>query len=151
MRAFLGLGSNLGDRWTFLRNAVASIPDLKRKSSVYESAAITGGGPPQPPYLNAVVELDTKYEPRMLLKLAMGLEMRAGRKRDKPWAARTLDVDVLWCEGWKVDEADLKVPHPRMWERAFVVAPLSDLAADIVPPDKRQWALRHVTRQQATL
>lgn len=130
-RAFLGLGSNLGDRVAHLRDAVGALADVVAVSPVYETAPV--GGPEQGPYLNLVVELDTALHARGLLDVARGLEERAGRLRDERWGPRTLDVDVLWVDGEIVDDADLQVPHPRMWERRFVLAPMADLAPDLVP------------------
>ncbi|MBC8365486.1 MAG: 2-amino-4-hydroxy-6-hydroxymethyldihydropteridine diphosphokinase [Actinobacteria bacterium] len=129
-RAFLGLGSNLGDRLAHLRAAVASLSDVVAVSPVYETAPV--GGPEQGPYLNCVVELHTSAGARELLHAAQACETAAGRVRDERWGPRTLDVDVLWIEGSTVDEPDLVVPHPRMHERAFVLVPLRDLAPDLV-------------------
>ena len=131
-RVFLGLGSNLGDRWATLRAAVAALPDVVAVSPVYETDPV-GGPPGQPPYLNLVVELDTDRSPRDLLEEAHRLETAAGRVREERWGPRTLDVDVLLVGDLVVDEPDLVVPHPRMAERAFVLAPLADLAPELVP------------------
>lgn len=132
-RAFLGLGSNLGDRVAHLRAAVASLPDLVATSPVYETAPV-GGPDDQGPYLNLVAELHTTSSPRQLLELCARLEQDAGRVREVRWGPRTLDVDVLLIEGLEVDEPDLQVPHPRLAERRFVLAPLADLAPDLVTP-----------------
>ena len=132
MRAFLGVGSNLGDRWATLRAAVAAMPDVVAVSPVYETAPV-GGPPDQPAYLNLVVELDTDRSPRQLLEMARRLEDSAGRRREERWGPRTLDVDILLVGDLVVDEPDLVVPHPRMTERRFVLAPLADLAPDLVP------------------
>lgn len=132
MRAFLGLGSNLGDRLGHLRRAVAGLPDVVAVSPVYETDPV-GGPPGQGPYLNAVVELDTERSPRQLLELAGRLEAAAGRVRNVVHGPRTLDVDVLLVGDEVVEDPDLAVPHPRLWERRFVVAPLADLAPDLVP------------------
>jgi 2-amino-4-hydroxy-6-hydroxymethyldihydropteridine diphosphokinase len=136
VRAFLGLGSNLGDRQRYLREAVARLPDLARVSSVYETAPV-GGPAGQDDYLNIVAELETTLSPRELLELAHRLEEGAGRVRTVRWGPRTLDVDVLLVEGVVLDEPDLVVPHPRMWERRFVVEPLAELAPDLVPAEAR--------------
>lgn len=133
-RAFLGLGSNLGDRVGFLRTAVAALPDLVATSPVYETAPV-GGPDDQGAYLNVVAQLDTALHPRELLEVCRALEREAGRVREVRWGPRTLDVDVLWVEGHEVDEPDLQVPHPRLRERRFVLAPLADLAPDLVTPD----------------
>lgn len=131
MRAFLGLGSNLGDSRAYLRDAVAALPGLVGVSAVYETEPV--GGPEQPSYLNIVVELDTDLDARGLLELAHQLEGAADRVRRERWGPRTLDVDVLWLASGPVDEPDLVVPHPRMWERRFVLAPLAELAPDLLP------------------
>ena len=132
MKAFLGLGSNLGDRWQYLRDAVASLPDVVAVSPVYETEPV-GGPEDQGPYLNLVVELDTDLGPRELLEVARRLESAAGRVRAERWGPRTLDVDVLLVGDMSIDEPDLTVPHPRMFERRFVVAPLADLAPELAP------------------
>ncbi|MDE0214985.1 MAG: 2-amino-4-hydroxy-6-hydroxymethyldihydropteridine diphosphokinase [bacterium] len=129
-RAFLGLGSNLGDRMGYLKGAVAAIDDCVAVSGVYETDPV--GGPEQGPYLNVVAELDTSRSARSLLGLCGALEASAGRVREVRWGPRTLDVDVLWVDGETVDEPDLAVPHPRMRERAFVMVPLGELAPDLV-------------------
>jgi 2-amino-4-hydroxy-6-hydroxymethyldihydropteridine diphosphokinase len=134
VRAFLGLGSNMGDRLGHLRRAVESIPDVVAVSPVYETDPV-GGPAGQGPYLNAVVELDTELGPRDLLALARRLEAEAGRVRAERFGPRTLDVDVLLVGELVVDDDDLVVPHPRMWERRFVLAPLADLAPELVPHD----------------
>lgn len=133
MRAFLGIGSNLGDRWATLRAAVAAMPDVVAVSPVYETDPV-GGPPGQPAYLNLVVELDTDRTPRQLLETARRLEAAAGRLRGDRWGPRTLDVDVLLVDDLVVDEPDLVVPHPRMAQRRFVLAPLADLAPELAPP-----------------
>ena len=131
-RAFLGLGSNLGDRRARLQEAVAGLPDVVAVSPVYETDPV-GGPPGQPLYLNAVVELRTGLDPRALLEVGRGLEEAANRLRTAPDGPRTLDVDVLLVGDLQVDEPDLVVPHPRMFERRFVLAPLADLAPEVVP------------------
>jgi 2-amino-4-hydroxy-6-hydroxymethyldihydropteridine diphosphokinase len=130
-RAFLALGSNLGDRWTHLRSAVDGIPEIVKVSPVYETSPI-GGPDDQGPYLNLVVELDTSRSPSQLLQLAHHLETGAGRVRIEVNGPRTLDVDVLLYGDETIDEPDLQVPHPRMWERRFVLQPLSDVAPDLL-------------------
>ena len=130
-RAFLALGSNLGDRRALLAAAVAALDDVVALSPVYETDPV--GGPAQEPYLNIVVELRTERSARELLKVALELEAEAGRRRRLRWGPRTLDVDVLWVEGETVDAPDLSVPHPRMHERGFVMVPLADLAPGLAP------------------
>ena len=125
MRAFLGLGSNIGDRRAFLREAVAAMPDVVAVSPVYETDPV--GGPDQDTYLNIVVELATIATPRELLQRCQMLEAAAERSRLVRWGPRTLDVDVLIVDRMQIDEPDLLVPHPRMHQRNFVMMPLLDL------------------------
>jgi 2-amino-4-hydroxy-6-hydroxymethyldihydropteridine diphosphokinase len=144
MRAFLGLGSNLGDRRRHLRGAVASLGDeVVAVSSLFETEPV--GGPEQGRFLNLVVELDTERTPHELLAESQRLEQEAERVRVERWGPRTLDVDVLWIEGCTVDEPDLQVPHPRMFERRFVLAPLAQLAPDVLPADWEATAIGDVT------
>ena len=131
-RAFLGLGSNLGNRLQFLREGVQELPDVVACSRLYESAPVGGPGGPGP-FLNLVVQLETELTARELLVAAQAREQEARRVRNERWGPRTLDVDVLWIDGITVDEPDLIVPHPRMFERAFVLLPLRDLAPDLIP------------------
>ena len=134
-RAFLGLGSNLGDRVDQLREAVQTMgSSVKAVSQVYETDPV--GGPEQARFLNIVVELDTDLGPHELLGLCRRLESAAGRVRAERWGPRTLDVDVLWVDGVEIDEPELTVPHPRMWDRRFVLAPLSELAPDLATEDR---------------
>ena len=133
VRAFVGIGSNLGDRMAMLQGAVDGLPDVVAVSRVFESEPV-GGPPGQGPYLNAVVELDSDLSPRALLDVARSLEGEAGRRREVRWGPRTLDVDILMVGRAVVTDDDLVVPHPRMWERRFVVAPLADLAPELVAP-----------------
>jgi 2-amino-4-hydroxy-6-hydroxymethyldihydropteridine diphosphokinase len=125
VRAFLGLGSNLGDRRATLRRAVGDLVELVAVSPVYETEPV--GGPDQGAFLNIVVELDTRRSPHELLELCQQLERDAGRVRAERWGPRTLDVDVLWIDGVTVAEPELTVPHPRLLERNFVMRPLLDL------------------------
>lgn len=149
MRAFLGLGSNLGDRAGLLRGAVASIPDLVAVSPVYETDPV--GGPEQGAFLNCVVELDTDGSPRELLVLCQQLEQDAERVRVERWGPRTLDADVLLVGDLTVAEPDLEVPHPRLWQRRFVLAPLADLAPDLVSPEQVAAAEGEVRRTDVSL
>ncbi len=147
-RAFIGLGSNLGDRRALLRAAVAALAergDVAAVSDVYETQPV-GGPDGQGPYLNLVVELATEDAPRRLLERCQELEQAAGRERSERWGPRTLDADVLWVEGRQVEEPDLSVPHPRLWERRFVLAPLAELAPDLVTEEQVGASGGQVTR-----
>lgn len=149
VRAFLGLGSNLGDREGLLRQAVASVPDVVAVSPVYETEPV-GGPVDQPPFLNLVVELSTCLSARQLLEIAQRLEAGAGRDRSEAaerFGPRTLDVDVLLVGSENIDEPHLVVPHPRMYERRFVLRPLADLAPELVPAgweERSQGSVRKV-------
>jgi 2-amino-4-hydroxy-6-hydroxymethyldihydropteridine diphosphokinase len=145
MRAFLGLGSNLGDRRATLREAVSSLSGVVAVSPVYETDPV-GGPAGQGSYLNLVVEIDTELTARQLLGVCHRLESAANRVRTERWGPRTLDVDILWMASGPVDEPDLQVPHPRMEERRFVMAPLADIAPDLVADDWTERAEGHVTR-----
>jgi 2-amino-4-hydroxy-6-hydroxymethyldihydropteridine diphosphokinase len=141
-QAYLALGSNLGDRAATLQRAVDALiatPGLRvvAVSKVYETEPV---GPPQPDYLNAVVALETDLGARALLEVGQELEREARRTRGDRFGPRTLDVDVLLVGEDRVDEPDLVVPHPRMWERDFVLAPLADVAPDLVEQPSRRWA-----------
>ncbi|MCZ7535356.1 MAG: 2-amino-4-hydroxy-6-hydroxymethyldihydropteridine diphosphokinase [Acidimicrobiia bacterium] len=142
--AYLGLGSNLGERLANLQRAVdglGSTPGISvlAVSAVYETEPV--GGPQQPEFLNAVVELETSLTPRELLEVAKRLESEAERERGERWGPRTLDVDVLIVGSEEVDEADLVVPHPRLLERGFVRAPLDDVVKTSALPHDLQEAL----------
>jgi 2-amino-4-hydroxy-6-hydroxymethyldihydropteridine diphosphokinase len=121
----VGLGANLGDRRSTLGRAAASLGRLGERTAVsplYETAPV--GGPPQPDYLNAVVVLETPLGPRAVLEGLLGLEREAGRIRRRRWGPRSLDLDLLLYGDREVDEPGLRVPHPRMAERRFVLEPL---------------------------
>ena len=135
--AYVGLGSNLGDRLANLRQAVSLLGRaagvrVLRTSRIYETAAV--GGPPQGPFLNAVAEVDVVGgSARSLLNACLGVEARMGRVRDERWGPRLIDLDVLLFGDERIEEPDLVVPHPRMTERAFVLVPLGDLVPDRAP------------------
>jgi 2-amino-4-hydroxy-6-hydroxymethyldihydropteridine diphosphokinase len=144
-RAFLGLGSNQGDRLENLRRAVELLGKrgarLIRSSRVYETDPV--GGPPQPDFLNAVAEVETKLSPRDLLQICQDVERIMGRKREARWGPRLIDLDILSFGAEEIDQPDLQVPHPRMHERAFVLVPLLELVADPrLPRGRRVASLR---------
>jgi 2-amino-4-hydroxy-6-hydroxymethyldihydropteridine diphosphokinase len=99
-------------------------------SRVYETAPV--GGPEQDAYLNAVAAIDTDLAPHALLALALRIEGDEQRVRAERWGPRTLDVDVLLFDDLTLEDPDLVIPHPRMWERGFVLAPLRDVAPELV-------------------
>jgi 2-amino-4-hydroxy-6-hydroxymethyldihydropteridine diphosphokinase len=105
---------------------------VERSSRVYETDPV--GGPPQPDYLNAVIEVETSLLPHELLAACMDVEQRMGRVRDERWGPRVIDIDVLTYDDERVDQPDLVIPHPRMHERAFVLVPLVELDPDPLLP-----------------
>jgi 2-amino-4-hydroxy-6-hydroxymethyldihydropteridine diphosphokinase len=135
LNAYIALGSNLGDRLGYLQlgvDALAGVPGVvvRAVSRVYETAPV--GGPPQDAYLNAVVAIETDLDPHDLLHRCQQVEELAARERKERWGPRTLDVDILLIDGVRADTEELTIPHPRMWERGFVLAPLRDVAPDLV-------------------
>jgi 2-amino-4-hydroxy-6-hydroxymethyldihydropteridine diphosphokinase len=147
---FVGLGSNLGDRVANLELAVRGLRELDpglRVSPLYETAPL-GGPRGQDRFLNCVVRLCTDLGPRQLLDVAHGLESAAGRVRTVRNGPRTLDVDILVFGDEHIDEPDLVIPHPRMLERGFVLAPLEDLDPRRVPA---QWRERLAETDPASL
>ena len=140
--AYLALGSNLGDRLELLRKAVHLLAEsdgiqVVRSSRVFETEPV---GPPQPAYLNAVIEVRTTLGPRELLDASQAVEQELGRLRAERWGPRTIDVDVLTFDDRTVDEPDLQIPHPRMHERGFVLVPLGELDDDPMLPGGRRLA-----------
>jgi 2-amino-4-hydroxy-6-hydroxymethyldihydropteridine diphosphokinase len=135
-RAYLGIGSNVGNRAGALQAAVDGLAaaagvTVVAVSPVYETDPV--GGPEQPEYLNAVVAAETDRTARELLEVAKRLEDEAGRVPGERWGPRPLDVDLLLVGDDEVDEPDLVVPHPRLYERAFVMVPLADLDPMLAP------------------
>lgn len=134
--AYIGLGANLGDAHGTLMHALAelgSLPDtrLRRRSRLYRSAPVQADGPD---FLNGVAELATGLAPLVLLDQLQAIELAHGRER--PWrnAPRTLDLDLLLHGDSCLDTERLVLPHPRLHQRAFVLAPLAELRADLVVP-----------------
>lgn len=135
--AFVGLGANLGEP---RRQVEAALEELGRvaqtrvvrQSSFYRSAPV--GYAEQPEFVNAVAQLETALPAERLLAELQAIEARHGRQRSFPNAPRTLDLDLLMYGNATLDSAKLRVPHPRMHERAFVLAPLLEIAPDIVIP-----------------
>ncbi len=132
--AAIALGSNLGDREKFLRSALtrldrtAGIVVLRR--STWHETEPDGGPEGQGPFLNGVVLVETSLDAHSLLAVLQGLELKAGRERGVPNAPRTLDLDLLWFGDEHCEIPELTLPHPRMEQRTFVLAPLAELAPD---------------------
>jgi 2-amino-4-hydroxy-6-hydroxymethyldihydropteridine diphosphokinase len=137
--AFVGLGANLGEPESQVRRAVAALGKLPETrliaaSSLYRSEPVGVGE--QPDFINAVAKVETSLTARELLDELLALEARFGRERPAPGAPRTLDLDLLLYGDRVIAEPRLAVPHPRMHERAFVLAPLAEIAADTTIPGK---------------
>lgn len=151
VKVYVGLGSNLGDSRSILRaayGAVASLGVNPRISTLYRSSPI--GGPSQPPYLNAVMRIETSWRPEPLLQALHQIEQRFGRYRAEHWGARRLDLDLLLYGDWIIATPHLVVPHPRMLGRRFVLEPLAELAPELVIPRHHgiQQALSDVRYQE---
>ena len=133
-RIFIGLGSNLGDRVENLRQAISlmQVHGLKvlRVSSLYETEPVETCEP-QPNYINAVAEIITDLPLPELLEVLEQIERKLGRESKGDKKPRTVDLDILWAEGERIDSERLKVPHPKLWERAFVLVPLSELVDEL--------------------
>lgn len=149
IRAYIGLGSNLDDPQAQLAKAIAALRNLPESrltalSRVYRSCPM--GPADQPDYLNAVVMLDTRLEPEALLDALQAIEKEQRRVRGpQRWGPRTLDLDLLLYGAEVIDTDRLKVPHPGIAERNFVLYPLSDIAPELVLPDGR--SLRELLAQ----
>lgn len=140
MRAYLGLGSNLGDRARNLQEAIARLEErgvrVVARSRVYATVPYPPGGPVQPDFYNQVLAVETERSPRALLEACHDVETSLGRDRSKEerWGPRPIDLDILVIEGETIEESDLVVPHPRLAERAFVLVPLAEVAPKLRVP-----------------
>ena len=134
VRAYIGLGSNLGDREATLRRALELLSgEIVAVSSFRETDPV--GYLDQPRFLNAAAALDTELEPRALLDRLLEVERELGRTREGPrFGPRTIDLDLLLYGVRAIDEPGLTVPHPRLAERLFVLEPLAELDPDLVVP-----------------
>jgi 2-amino-4-hydroxy-6-hydroxymethyldihydropteridine diphosphokinase len=137
--AYVGLGANIGQPETQVLRAIealAKLPDTRvvATSSLYRSAPVGVGA--QPDFVNAVARIDTSLSARALLEELLAAEARFGRTRAFPGAPRTLDLDLLLYGDRVIAEPGLVVPHPRMHERAFVLAPLAEIAPEVAIPGK---------------
>ena len=149
MRAFVGLGCNLGEREALMRQAcddLAHLPEttLVRASSLYETEPV--GDTEQPEFLNAVAMLDTTLTARQLLWNLQLIERRLGRVRTQRWGPRTMDLDLLLYGDLVLDEAELRLPHPELTRRAFVLVPLVELDPMLVHPVTGQTLIQHLSR-----
>lgn len=132
---YLGLGSNLGNRWNNLDKALEFLGQrlpVKSVSSVYDTEPI--GNVAQPRFLNLVCQVRTRLAPMELLTLAKGIESKLGRAFGKANAPRPIDIDILFYGDKVIKTSKLVIPHPRLAERAFVLVPLAEIAPDLVHP-----------------
>jgi 2-amino-4-hydroxy-6-hydroxymethyldihydropteridine diphosphokinase len=140
--AFVGLGSNLGDRLGNLGAAVERLArepgfTLRRVSLAYESEPV---GPPQPGYLNAVAQVGTLLSPRATLSRLRTIEETMGRVRREHWGSREIDLDLLLFGDRVIDQTGLQIPHPLLAQRAFVLEPLCEIAAQVWHPVRQMTA-----------
>jgi 2-amino-4-hydroxy-6-hydroxymethyldihydropteridine diphosphokinase len=141
--AYVGIGSNVGDRVEFSTRAVreletASAITVQKVSKLYETAPL--GGPPQRSYVNLVVKLESDIDARSLLELCKEIEQRIGREPSPiRWGPRVVDLDLLVFGDEKINEPDLEVPHPRLTERRFALVPLLEIDPDVTDP----WGKRY--------
>ena len=147
--AYLGLGSNIGDRVAYLQagtRALATKPEFSilKTSSVYETSP--EGYLDQGDFLNAALSLRTTKTPASLLETMSAIEDSFGRQRTIHWGPRTLDLDLLMFGNCVVDEAHLKVPHPRLLERRFALEPLAEIAPELVHPQTGRSMAEHCTQ-----
>ncbi len=141
--AYIALGANLGNAAQTVRDAIQSINDLPetevtKQSSLYKTAAMESlpGAPKSPDYINAVVEISCHQPAYLLLEQLQKIEQKAGRNRPYLNAPRTLDLDILLYGDAHIQTATLTIPHPRMWQRAFVVVPLAEIAPELVSAER---------------
>ena len=126
---YIALGSNLGDRAGYIQSAVAALQEkgasVIKQSTIIETDPV--GGPPQDKFLNAVVKVSTELSPLELFSLCQSIEMELGRVRDVVNGPRTIDLDILLYDRLTIATPQLKIPHPRMFERTFVLEPLREI------------------------
>ncbi|BDZ63969.1 2-amino-4-hydroxy-6-hydroxymethyldihydropteridine diphosphokinase [Agromyces mangrovi Wang et al. 2018] len=137
----LAFGSSLGDREGTIGQAIADVDMLRETrveaiSPTYETIAITdeGADPDAPAYLNCVIAIRTDLSPHALLDAIHTIERGHGRVRDEHWGPRTLDIDIITFGGLELDDETLTIPHPRAWQRAFVLQPWLDIEPKAVIP-----------------
>ncbi len=143
-RAYLSLGANLGDRAANLREAVRRLAQLPETHIVVASAMVETppwGNTAQPDFLNMAVVLSTTLSPEGLLAGVQGIEDSMGRQRSEHWGPRTIDIDLLLYEGEQRDTPELRLPHPLMTQRRFVLEPLAEIAPELAIQGKtvREW------------
>ncbi len=133
-RAYVGLGSNLGDREGTIRAAIDALPGVVAVSALRETEPV--GPVEQPPFLNGALALETELSPRELLDVLLAVERRLGRERRERWGPRTIDLDLLLYGDRSLDEPGLSLPHPRLHERRFALEPLDELDPELAVPGR---------------
>lgn len=132
--AYVGVGSNLGDREATVRAAIAALPGIVAVSELRETDPV--GMTEQPAFLNGAVALETELSARELLQSLLAVERELGRERRERWGPRTIDLDLLLYGDETLDEPGLTVPHPRLHERRFALEPLAEIAPRLVIPGR---------------
>ena len=149
MTAYLSLGSNLGDRRQNLEQAIESLLGVTNVSSFYETEPAEVRD--QPWFLNCAVQIDTELTPGELLCVLQGIERRMGRVRDIPKGPRIVDIDILFYGDEIVNVPGLKIPHPRMAKRRFVLEPLAEIAPDLRNPETGRKITEMLAASEDTL
>jgi 2-amino-4-hydroxy-6-hydroxymethyldihydropteridine diphosphokinase len=150
MRAGIALGSNLGDRNALLQEAIGHLRVIHESgdfllSSLHETEPVDCA-PGSPPFLNAVAEIETSLQPLELLRRLQGQEIRSGRPKNHARnASRTLDLDILYCDEMSLHHPELDLPHPRMLNRAFVMAPLAEIRPELKLPGWQMTCLEYLS------
>ena len=145
--AYIGIGSNVGERREFTRKGVLALRattgiEVTGASSLYETAPV--GGPPQRSYINLVARIETELDARSLLTACKAIEQSLGRgESEMRWGPRVIDLDILLFGDEKISESDLEIPHPRMKQRNFVLVPLLELEPEVTDP----WGTRLADQQ----
>jgi 2-amino-4-hydroxy-6-hydroxymethyldihydropteridine diphosphokinase len=149
VKAFVGLGSNLGDREGMIRLALDDLARLPattilKASSLYDTEPVGEGD--QPNFLNAAAMIETELSPRQLLWNLLLIEKRLGRVRTQRWGPRVIDLDLLFHGDLVIEEPDLRVPHPEVTRRAFVLVPLVEIDPMFVHPETGETLLHHLSQ-----
>jgi 2-amino-4-hydroxy-6-hydroxymethyldihydropteridine diphosphokinase len=146
-KAYIGLGSNLGNRRANVEAALDCLNHpgetrVLRVSKLTETDPV--GGPPQPRFLNGVAEIETELAPEALLEKLLAIEEKLGRVRREKWGPRVIDLDLLFYDDRVIDSPELKLPHPLIVQRTFVLQPLAELAPDLVHPETGKTIREHL-------
>ena len=157
--AYIALGANLGNAAQTVLDAIQAINDLpqvqvRKQSSLYKTAAMESlpGAPASPDYINAVIEISCHQPANLLLEQLQKIEQKAGRARPYLNAPRTLDLDILLYGDAQIQTESLTIPHPRMWQRAFVLVPLAEIAPGLVSAERLEDVKgQRIERVYATL